>query len=558
MNAINKTQLNKFESHIQKFKKYIDVNHQNIKADDNKRHTMALSMSILAEYCRVDPATAYASITEGGDDNKIDALYFSDDEDDLTNLVVVQSKYKNICGDTSTFTADEIQLVIKSCFKILKGENFQAANEKLTKKLNDYRELLRNNGNPAISLRLFFATNGLIHAGHKKLDEVVEAEKLGISISFIDATFYGNTPVLRNGELEINLKDDSDKTDSIFNLNSNLFAGKIVSCSLEKLMSFYKESGERQLLNSNVRYLIPNSRINKQIVESFIQNPEQFCYMNNGVTIICSSYSIKSTCLEIQKLVLEMPNIINGGQTVASIYQLYENNQSDYADQFKKAKILIRIYSVPNEYVLKIAKATNSQNPIDVVDLHSNDLPQQKAKEYLEKYGIGLLLKGGEDDLYYDDTITNESILQIYASLYEEDPAKAKSSKARTFEKYYPKVFNDQIDESVFKKLYRCYQISNFISSQPIDDEGFLKNAMYALIYLMKKFENLILNENIPQDQITTCFQRAFDKAVPVVKSIVNKKQEELGNKFSLNNLFKGSEIKDLIDINFDNIAPAT
>ena len=43
-----------------------------------------------------------------------------------------------------------------------------------------------------------------------------------------------------------------------------------------------------------------------------------------------------------------------------------------------------------------------------------------------------------------------------------------------------------------------------------------------------------------------------YDSAVSLLNDIIDKKKDELKTKFSMNNLFKGNEIKDLIDIKID------
>ena len=72
-------------------------------------------------------------------------------------LFIIQSKYKNEYGVTGTFDEDEIKLCIESCKTILSGKDFQKTNSKLEKKITSYRELLRENSNPPISIKLFFS-----------------------------------------------------------------------------------------------------------------------------------------------------------------------------------------------------------------------------------------------------------------------------------------------------------------------------------------------------------------------------------------------------------------
>ncbi|MBK9793041.1 MAG: AIPR family protein [Sphingobacteriales bacterium] len=548
---INKTQLNKLRTLIDKNKVFIE---NSIRKDESneKKYSMGLSMSILMEYQKLNQNTSFDFLTDGGGDNKIDAFYFTDDESDLSELTIIQSKYKLKDGDTSTFSEDEIKLCISSCKKFLNGENFQTTNDALLKKMSDYRNLLKENDFPPVTIKLFFATNGIIHDGHKKLNEVLECYESNIFPVFVDATQFGFTQTIDSGDLMINLKDDNDKTDSIFQIDDELFSGRVASCSIYELMKFYQNSGERLLLNKNVRFLIKNSTVNKEIKQSFIDDPIRFCFLNNGITIICNDYSINHTGHPSNKVSMTKPSIVNGGQTIATLYYLYLAKYEEYRDQFEKAKIIVRFYKSPIEYSIKIAKATNSQNPISNVDLKANDNAQEFAKNYLAKYGVGLITKLGEEITFFDDIITNEFLLQIFASLYYDDPAKAKTSKASIFKKYYDLVFNTSINEEICQKLYRCYEVSKYIFNQNKKDKVILQNALYSIIYAMKLYNKNILNEKIPSEQIIQHFNSSFESSYTLMEKIIQQKQTELKTKFSMNNLFKGNEIKDLIDLEFE------
>ncbi|MEI6348883.1 MAG: AIPR family protein [Bacteroidota bacterium] len=550
---INKTQLNKFRSIIEKNKLFLD-GISTLTIDSNKKYSISVSMTILMEYYSLNQLEAFNSITDDGDDNKIDAFYFSDDENEISELVVIQSKYKQNDGETNSISIDEMKLCMENCIKIINGENFAVTNSKLANKIKAFRELLLDNGLPTFNIKLFFATNGIIHEPFRTSTDLNRCFDFNITPIFIDATSFGHSVSIEFGELFVNIKDTADKTDSIFSFENEHYSGRVVSCTIDDLMKFYKETGERLLLNSNVRYLIKNSTINKEIRSSFINDPSRFCYLNNGITIISSNFEILPTGHPSSKVLITKPSVVNGGQTIATLYNIYTTKYSEYETQFKTAKILLRIYKTPSEYSIKIAQATNSQNPINIVDLKSNDTTQDVAKKYLAKYGVGLLTKLGEDITYYNDTITNENILQIYASLYKEEPSKAKTSKASTFKLFYDEVFSDTIDESMCKKLYRCYEVSKFINGITYKDSVVIKNAFYSLIYAMKKFNNNLLNENIPSVQILTHFQTSFDSSYKLVEDIIAKKQTELKSKFSLNNLFKGSEIKALIDLSFEEV----
>lgn len=552
---INQTELNKLKAHIEKNKLFIDKNiiDKKIKEklDDNQKNTIALSMSILNDYYGLNQIDAYDSITDGSEDNKIDAIYYSDDEDELSELVIIQSKYKNEYGSTGTFDEDEIKLCIENCKMILSGKDFQKTNEKLVKKIASYRKLLRENSNPPISIKLFFSTNGIIAKEHRELNEVKECPELNIYPVFIDATKFSESPKQKDGYIDINIKSDDDKTDSIF-VTNNGFKGKLVSCSIYNLMKFYNETGEKLLLNNNVRYRLSKSSINKDIQDTFKKEPEIFSFFNNGLTIICKKFKISPTGDKINKLELIQPSIVNGGQTISTLYELFKNSFSKYENQFNIANILLRVYEVDENEIIKISKATNSQNPINVVDLHSNDYAQDYVNKYFEQFGVGMIYKVGMDTAYYNDTITNENLLQIYAALYEGEPAKAKVSKRTIFNTFYNEVFSDSISEKKCKELYRCYHLAKYVATanSGLYEDVIIKNAFYSIMYCMGCIDNNILNENISNNIISSKhYDNAFNKSMKIIIKIIQDKELLLKTKFSLNNLFKSNEIKALIDL---------
>lgn len=544
---INKTQLNKLKRLMQSGKEFLDK--KELSDTDDSKYSKAITMSVLREYYDLDQATAFNALTEGSGDNKIDGFYYGDTDDELDVLVLIQSKYKKTDGDKKVIHEDDIKICIQNALSILNGKDFDAVNPSLRNKVVEYRQKLVDAEKPSISIKLFFATNGIISEVHKNLKVVSDCKNDGIEIFFVDATKFGNQSAVTNGEIYINLKDKGDRTDSVFSIGESQYDGLVASCSIKELMIFYEKSGANLLLNENVRFLLKSSSINKQIKDSFIEDPKRFCYLNNGISIVCSKYKLEPTGLEITKVVMDRPSVVNGGQTLATLYQIYSGQKNEYSKNFDEAKILLRIYQTPADYGIKIAQATNSQNPINTVDLHSNDSSQIKAQSFFSQLGIGLIIKSGIDTTDYDDIIKSEAILQIYASLYLDDPAKAKLSKSSVFREYYSDIFNDDLDECVCKKLYRCYSLSKYINEYKFYDEVVKKNAYYSIIYCMGKVSRSILNENIPWEDLSDCLKYAMNESIIIINKIIKKREKELGVRFSMNNLFKSRDIKYLIDI---------
>jgi len=309
---INKTQLNKLRRLMDSGKEFLDK--KGLSDDSNVKYSKSITMSVLREYYDLDQATAFNSLVDGGGDNKIDGFYYEDNNDELDVLVLIQSKYKQVDGVSKrVLSADEIKLCIKSALAILHGEDFHTTNPILAKKVSDYRQKLEDADLPSISIKLFFATNGIIEGDSKKLKEISDCKKDGIEVFFVDATEFGNQPEIISGEINVNLKSLDDKTDSIFSINEIQYNGLIASCSIRDLMVFYEESGASLLLSENVRFLLKNSSINKEIKASFIKDPKRFCYLNNGISIICSKYEQKPTGHPKTKIEMSTPSVVNGG-----------------------------------------------------------------------------------------------------------------------------------------------------------------------------------------------------------------------------------------------------
>lgn len=546
MNEIDKTAMNRLRAQIEKNVRYIQFRQGRSRGDlDN---TKALSMSVLMDYYNISQSDAYDALTEGQLDCGIDAFYYDLelDEEGGSNLIIVQSKFKQEYGASGAFHEKDIKMCIDVCRKILQGKELDLANENLREKIKIYRDELKDNGFPPIKVSLILATNGKIYEGFKTMDEVVSFEKRRHNVIFLDALSYGMTKKTKEARLLTSFLHHDDFRNRVFRYDQ--YDGEIFSCSLFDLMQYYKEAGEEALLNQNVRFKIKKSRINQEIERSFLSDPRFFCFLNNGITLVCSDFQIEEIGHKKTSITIKDPSIVNGGQTISTLYPLFSKQDSslDYQKLFNQASIIVRLYKVPQECVLKIAVATNSQNPIDVVDLKSNDLPQKMAKEYFSKKGIGLLIKGGEDINYYDDTITNQHLLQVYVALYRRLPHIAKQSKKKVFDEYYKEIFNTNIERR-YQFLFRCYEIANFVNEKKAVDKVLISHAFFAIIYTMGRLDKKIMNEKIIFKDLK--LEKLFEKTMLIVEKAIQIKKRILKERFSLNNLFKSSEIKDLIDL---------
>lgn len=136
------------------------------------------------------------------------------------------------------------------------------------------------------------------------------------------------------------------------------------------LHDWYDEYGAR-LLELNVRsYLQARGKINKGILETLIKEPQHFLAYNNGITIVAEQITFNSTNDRI--ISIRGLQIVNGGQTTASIHRAKKENQADLSHVYVQAKLTVVPASEFEIMVPLISRFSNTQNKVSEVDLGAN------------------------------------------------------------------------------------------------------------------------------------------------------------------------------------------
>jgi len=164
----------------------------------------------------------------------------------------------------------------------------------------------------------------------------------------------------------------------------------VCTANVNDILKWFRTSNEiDRFLQKNVReFLGEASKINKAIAKSYLEAPTWFWYKHNGIIIFADNLLIDKTKME---LVLRNPQVVNGGQTLKTLFSVYDkNNRSD-----NSAKVILRIYRLPYEHTetykrsIEIISALNSQNKIDPSDLRSTDPRQVRLEQLFKSIGDG-------------------------------------------------------------------------------------------------------------------------------------------------------------------------
>ncbi|WP_075657345.1 AIPR family protein [Pseudochrobactrum sp. B5] len=138
------------------------------------------------------------------------------------------------------------------------------------------------------------------------------------------------------------------------------------------LAAIYEKWGPR-LLEANVRgFLQAKGAVNKGIRKTIIEEPHMFLAYNNGLSVTADKIDLVTTENGTMMISAENMQIVNGGQTTASLHSV----RKEAAEQLKNVRIQMKINLVSREQseevVPRISEYANSQNKVNAADFFAN------------------------------------------------------------------------------------------------------------------------------------------------------------------------------------------
>lgn len=150
------------------------------------------------------------------------------------------------------------------------------------------------------------------------------------------------------------------------------------------LAKLYERYGAR-LLEQNVRsFLQFTGKINKGIRDTIKTEPHMFLAFNNGIAATADHIELDETGHFVNKI--SNLQIVNGGQTTASIYNTAKKDKADISNIFVQVKF--SIIDNPEQYsdiVSRISRYANTQNKVNDADFSANN-PALIVIEKLSRY----------------------------------------------------------------------------------------------------------------------------------------------------------------------------
>lgn len=522
-------------------------------------------------------------ITDGKDDSSCDIIFNEKDKNGVETFYIVQSKWNkkpesSPNKEPAKVNSDEVKKAIIDFESILQKNKQLGNNHLFNQKFNElHQHLIKDNGNVKFIFLSLLSNNEQIGEHilnfERKYEPNIKLEIIDIDrlkrdyIEFKYKQIKVTTPLqyqyyqAEKSKIFLAIERIPEALGKGDHLKVNRpYESYIFLIKPKTIYELFEKYGF-SLFFSNVRNPLSESNYNQAIADTLKNKPDMFWYFNNGITAITSlinPFGVHSEQISVSGL-----QIINGAQTVYTIYTTYKNsNIGEREIMDAEARISLRIISSANkETNLEITRYTNSQNPMSERDFLANDEIQIRLQEESFKTEYWYERRRGE----FRNKPEGVSIIPnyIFASIYltcelgelipnieSLDTFFISSNKSGFYEKVF--LANKELSFKDFlANLHLFNTFFNFFNkdnpSNPFTLTPFVSLTKIILIkYLNKKYNNdLNINLYINRNFDNTDFKNLITKLRDfVIKLVFNKffvLESEIESNLSVSNFYKDS-----------------
>ena len=405
--------------------------------DLNRKKSAAFVALAASAFLDIPIESTKDILTDGGSDFGVDALYVGDVEDGEFQINIFQGKYKTKdFSGTANFPENGLKSAINAVSVLFDPKRPVSLNPKIAPPIEDIRSQIRDGYIPTVRVVLCGnCAKWTVEADEHIKDAVRD---YGDKVEFLFINHDDIINIMQRGQrvdATLHLEGASIVEDMDF---TRVMIGRM---PVREIVPLFQQHGDRLLQRNIRRYLGLHNRVNEAIGNSLCdaEKAHNFYFYNNGITIICDKFDYNAFEKSDHIVKLKNMQIINGGQTCKTIAETLTQN----VDAGRSAYVMVRIYQLSDEkenFVRDVTYATNSQNPVDLRDLHSND-------EYQKQLEIGIIELGftykryREAGLSGSDAVTSSTVAEAVFAVWRHEPHLARFRRAEHFGKFYDTIF---------------------------------------------------------------------------------------------------------------------
>ena len=362
------------------FDGHIDMSDQKIGSStyDDVFSSRALAAYAIHHLSGCSPEIAADSVTDGANDNGVDAIYYDISQN---KIYVAQSKWiKDGIGEPDNASVKKFVTGAKDILDL----SFDRFNSKINIKKELITAAIETAGNSIILILAHTGKSDLSEHSRRDFrdlldevndvnDDLLDIQVLNQGLLHRSLTENLNNPISTQLVLRYWGKVQEPK---------KAIYGQISAGDLGRLWVSY---GER-LVAKNLRGALGDTDVNKEIRSTLIDDPDHFWYFNNGITAIASKIDKTLMGGGANDLgVFDSVNIqiVNGAQTISTIGKYYDK----FGDEaLKNCFVQMRIVSLEDadkSFGAAVTRTNNRQNRIEARDFLAQDPNQIRIKTEL-------------------------------------------------------------------------------------------------------------------------------------------------------------------------------
>lgn len=428
---------------------------------------------------------------------KVDGYYY---DSEFGQLYLVVALWKDEVEEArARVTKTEIDDTFRRCLTFFNRsraslfEKIEIANE-----AHDLASLIHECRNEIVNVTIILITDGFAERRPAELETIdnVDIKKIIWDMKRI-------LDFIETGEREAITVDfgDEGKIPCLYENNAaGVYTSYLAFIPGDRLADLYSKWGTR-LLDMNVRvFLSARGKVNKGIRETIINDPNMFCAYNNGITVFARNINfVKDNGYSGYILGASDFQVVNGGQTVASLYHAKRKQKADLSGILVPMKLIsINKEEDIKTLVPRISEYSNTQNKVSLSDLAANEEPHPELHELSKR-------------LHAPDPTGGSSITYWFyekarGSYEETRRLDAKTpARERAFDALNPK--SQRFDKGLFGKVWNTYlrkpyvvslgaqknfaEFNSWLKEQQHELEPFFRQTV-ALLILWRDVERMV------------------------------------------------------------------
>ncbi|WP_417291180.1 AIPR family protein [Corallibacter sp.] len=418
---------------------------------------------------------------------------------------------ENFCRWTKNFFSEEATLFSTDEMKnFIEMREFIYSNSRYMKERNP-------------NCNLYFCTSGkweedanlvsILESNKKEIENLDLFDN--VQISPIDSKSLQNLYRKTKEPVEATIKFERKVDIPTINEITVAYSGLLPFSEFKKII--IDETGKmKSVFDDNIRDYLEqeNNAVNKDISNTIQRGGlEQFCILNNGVTIVAEEITGPGVTITLSNY-----QIVNGCQT-SNV--LYENRGIDGIDEMH---IPVKIIVTTNHQIKsEITRATNNQTAVDAVELEAlsefqrnledyyNSLPKDEYKLYYERRTNQYK---SADDIPLYRIINRESQIKSLSSMFLNNPHNVAGNYGRLVDKIGDEIFNP--DHDYF--AYYISALSYYKLERLINENKLLTHSKRFRYHILTVFRFLITKVIKPNLKDSGRIKRIGNQILDVLK----------------------------------------